>query len=261
MSQTFMQKHNYHERGTFKIYHSFVFRQAHFQRSAGGTSTLASKSLFLKHKEVSTTWNFARTITRVSEHWEHCLCTQSLIKIKFFNNSRWQLYLRRAAVMADRKCRSPSATSQEGLRSGPPLLSFLWSRTRGSTLFCDFDASVRVPLHSVVIMLLHKGLTHTHSQIKPRLLFGESFTLIVKSIKQLWAFVCHLTLSKNMSKLISQNCYHKGRSSSLLAQDDFPSRLSHTLCINIHHWMTGFVDGQLSFAATKIVFMHNLYLS
>ena len=29
----------------------------------------------------------------------------------------------------------------------------------------------------IVTMLLHKGLTHTHSQIKPRLLFGESFTL------------------------------------------------------------------------------------
>ena len=30
----------------------------------------------------------------------------------------------------------------------------------------------------VVIMLLHKGLTHIHSQKKPRLHFGESFTLI-----------------------------------------------------------------------------------
>ena len=29
----------------------------------------------------------------------------------------------------------------------------------------------------IVIMLLHEGLTYTHSQIKPRLLFGESFTL------------------------------------------------------------------------------------
>ena len=29
----------------------------------------------------------------------------------------------------------------------------------------------------VVIMLLHEGLTHIHSQLKPRLLFGESFTL------------------------------------------------------------------------------------
>ena len=28
-----------------------------------------------------------------------------------------------------------------------------------------------------VIMLLHEGLTHIQSQIKPRLLFGESFTL------------------------------------------------------------------------------------
>ena len=29
----------------------------------------------------------------------------------------------------------------------------------------------------VVIILLHEGLTHIHSQIKPRLHFGESFTL------------------------------------------------------------------------------------
>ena len=29
----------------------------------------------------------------------------------------------------------------------------------------------------VVIMLLHEGLTHIQSQIKPQLLFGESFTL------------------------------------------------------------------------------------
>ena len=31
----------------------------------------------------------------------------------------------------------------------------------------------------VVIMLLQEGLTHIQSQIKPRLLFGESFTLTV----------------------------------------------------------------------------------
>ena len=29
----------------------------------------------------------------------------------------------------------------------------------------------------IVIMLLHEGLTHTQSQIKPWLLFGKSFTL------------------------------------------------------------------------------------
>ena len=32
---------------------------------------------------------------------------------------------------------------------------------------------------SDVIMLLHEGLTHIQSQIKPRLLFGESFTLML----------------------------------------------------------------------------------
>ena len=29
----------------------------------------------------------------------------------------------------------------------------------------------------VVIMLLHEGLTHIQSQIKPQLLFGESFAI------------------------------------------------------------------------------------
>ena len=31
----------------------------------------------------------------------------------------------------------------------------------------------------VTIMLLHKGLTHIHSQKKPRFQFGESFTLML----------------------------------------------------------------------------------
>ena len=35
MNQTFVQMHNYDERGTFKIYHSFIFGQAHFQWAAG----------------------------------------------------------------------------------------------------------------------------------------------------------------------------------------------------------------------------------
>ena len=37
---------------------------------------------------MDTTWNFARSITRVSTHeherWEHCLCIQSLLKNKVF---------------------------------------------------------------------------------------------------------------------------------------------------------------------------------
>ena len=37
--------HNYNERGTFKIYRSFVFGEANFPMECGGTGTLASKSL------------------------------------------------------------------------------------------------------------------------------------------------------------------------------------------------------------------------
>ena len=40
----------------------------------------------------------------------------------------------------------------------------------------------------VIIILLHKGLTHIHSQQMPRLHFGKSFTL---SSASAWGAVCH----------------------------------------------------------------------
>ena len=81
-------------------------------------------------------------------------------------------------------CRDPGDTTSKVPRCVQPSYCF-----RNS----DFDASVRVPLKIslpenktkvnlknasfVIITLLHEGLTHIHSQIKPGLLFGESFTL------------------------------------------------------------------------------------
>ena len=57
-------------------------------------------------------------------------------------------------------------------------------------LSCEFPSTpLKISLHEnetmvnlknasfIVIMLLHLCLTHRHSQIKPRSLFGESFTL------------------------------------------------------------------------------------
>ena len=48
-------------------------------------------SIFITLRRLDSTWNFAGSITRVSahehEHWEHCLCTQSLLKRMFFNKS------------------------------------------------------------------------------------------------------------------------------------------------------------------------------
>ena len=48
-------------------------------------------AIFKTLRRLAMTWNFARSITRVSTHeheqWEHCLCRQSLLKRKFF----WQL--------------------------------------------------------------------------------------------------------------------------------------------------------------------------
>ena len=39
------------------------------------------------------------------------------------------------------------------------------------------ETTVNLKSASFIVMLLHKNLTHIHSQIKPWLLFGESFTL------------------------------------------------------------------------------------
>ena len=52
-----------------------------------------------------------------------------------------------------------------------------------SSLLKVLNIAILVPLHSiksassVVIMYIHEGLTHIQSQIKPQLVFGESFTL------------------------------------------------------------------------------------
>ena len=51
----------------------------------------ADKDIYNYNLKKSTTWNFAHGITRVSTNeldlYEHCLCTQSLLKTKFLNNS------------------------------------------------------------------------------------------------------------------------------------------------------------------------------
>ena len=46
----------------------------------------------------------------------------------------------------------------------------------------------------IVMMLLHEGLTHIHSQIKPRVLLGESFPLIICS-KNTHIFVSVVTVA------------------------------------------------------------------
>ena len=48
-------------------------------------------SIFKPLRSLDTTWNSAHCITRASthenEHWDHCLCTQSLLKRGFLDNS------------------------------------------------------------------------------------------------------------------------------------------------------------------------------
>ena len=66
----------------------FLFSgQTHFQWECKGHFYDSIKiSIFKTQRRLDTTWNFARSITRVSthehKHWEHCLCTQSLLKNK-----------------------------------------------------------------------------------------------------------------------------------------------------------------------------------
>ena len=65
----------------FKISHSFVF----------SGELIFNGSTVKTVRRLDTTWNFARSITRVSthehQHWEHCLCARSSLKRRFLNNS------------------------------------------------------------------------------------------------------------------------------------------------------------------------------
>ena len=87
----------------------------------------------------------------------HVVSSLWLIINNFLNNSCQQLYLRRVAVMADEKCRSPSATWQEGLRSDPLLLSFLLGHKKPLTLtFKNSLFSNSVYTNSVVSAGVHE---------------------------------------------------------------------------------------------------------
>ena len=63
----------------------FIGVQGHFYASI-------KIAIFKALRRPDTTWNFARSITRVSthehKHWEPCLCTQILLKREFLNDSR-----------------------------------------------------------------------------------------------------------------------------------------------------------------------------
>ena len=72
---------------------TFLFSgQTHFKWECLGQINDSIKiAIFKTLRRLDTTWNFARSITRVSthehEHWEHCLCTQSSLKRTLLNNS------------------------------------------------------------------------------------------------------------------------------------------------------------------------------
>ena len=80
-----------------QIYHSFISDKLIFDGVQGHSYANIKFAIFKTLKRLDTTWIFACSITRVSthehEHWEQCLCTQSLLKREYLDNSRgtsWQ---------------------------------------------------------------------------------------------------------------------------------------------------------------------------
>ena len=105
-------------------------------------------------------------------------------KKKVFGNSPLELDLRRVTIMADKKCRSCVGTLVI-LRAKFHAVSSLLSVLKIVILMLACQCPMQlieneyVNLESasfVIIMHLQEGLTHIQSQIKPWLLFGESFT-------------------------------------------------------------------------------------
>ena len=56
----------------------------------------------------------------------------------------------------------------------------------------------------VVIMLLHEGLTHIQSQIKPWLVFGESFTLSKAGMLCSLRFLCSRSGTRGHCEIVSE---------------------------------------------------------
>ena len=100
-------------------------------------------SVFKTLRRLNTTWIFACSITRVSthehEHWEHCLCTQFTNK-KVFG----QLMLAVALLTCRHHCRQKVLIPECDLTGRRSTITLLLK-----------SASF------IVIMHLHKGLTHS----------------------------------------------------------------------------------------------------
>ena len=90
------------------------------------------------------------------------------------------------------RCRGPGDTTSKVSCCVKPSYCFKNSKCPCTPLKISLPKNkTMVNLKSasfVVIMLLHKGLTHIQSQIKPWLLFGESFSLSTLNIRYLKTF-------------------------------------------------------------------------
>ena len=151
--------------------------QTHFQWQCLGQISHSIKiAIFKTLRRLDTTWNFARSITRVSthehEHWEHCLYTQSLLKGRFLDNSCSQMFPPLAAVLPLKSIHFPMRCNMEEsccTKTIFSMLAFMCTDPYDTTSkvsccvepsWCfknsDFDASNLKSASFIIIMLLHK---------------------------------------------------------------------------------------------------------
>ena len=141
--------------------------------------TMVSFSGFKTVRSLNTTWNFARSITRVSthehEHWEDCLCTQSLLKKKVFG----QLTLAVASPVHRRHGRHKVSIPECDLTGRLEERSTITLLPVGSHSGIDtFCTTVNLKRASFIIIM----------HLQPRLLSGESITLKTRQM----TFIVHV---------------------------------------------------------------------
>ena len=152
-----------------------------------GTLTLASKPLFSKHWEASTQHETLLIVSPGSLHMntsiENIVCVHTEFAKK---NVLEQFTLATVSSACHRHGRQkvliPKCDLTLRLEERATITLLPVRSHSGIDTFCITWQQICASF--IVIMLLHKGFTHIHSQIKPRLLFGESFTLITSYNRQ-----------------------------------------------------------------------------
>ena len=175
--------HNYDERHTCKIYCSFVFGQANFQWSAGGTGKKAWRNIKPPGSLHMNTSN------------ETIVCVRRFYKKKVFGlftvgagsparhrHGRQKVSMPECDLTGRLDERSTITLLLSVLKIA--ILMLVCQHPQHSTeneLAQNWNSNHK-SASFIVIMHLHEGLTHIQSQITHQLLFGESFTLIFLTI-------------------------------------------------------------------------------